>query len=56
MTALLGILGAAVLFAIFGVLRRGREPERCGDCPGHCGSCIHPHVESPHVPTTDARS
>lgn len=36
MTAWLGILGAAALFVLFGLLRRGREPEACG---GSCGSC-----------------
>lgn len=47
MTAVIGVVGAAVLFAVFGILRRGREPERCGSCSGHCASCIHPDVESP---------
>jgi len=36
MNTLLGILAAAVLFALFGLLglRRG-----CGDCAGGCGAC-----------------
>ena len=36
MTTVLGIAGAAVLFILFGLLRRGREPEACG---GSCGTC-----------------
>lgn len=49
MSTLFGIVAAAVLFAAFGILRRGREPERCGQCPGHCGTCIYSDVESPHA-------
>lgn len=42
MTALLAIGATALLFVLFGALRRGREPERCGSCTGGCSSCEHP--------------
>lgn len=49
MSALLAILGAAALFALFGLLRRGREPERCGSCSGGCVTCEFSHDESSHA-------
>jgi hypothetical protein len=54
MSILIGILAAALLFAVFGLMRRGREPERCSHCPGHCGTCLYPDVEPPHVSPTDS--
>jgi hypothetical protein len=36
MTSVLGVAGAVALFVLFGLMRRGREPEACG---GSCGSC-----------------
>ena len=51
MTALLAILATAALFVVFGALRRGREPERCGRCDGSCASCEHPETLS----LTDSR-
>jgi len=45
MTGVLAIVGMAVLFAVFGLLRRGRERERCGECGGECGSCAADLVE-----------
>jgi hypothetical protein len=54
MKTLIGILAAAVLFAVFGLLRRDRKPERCGHCPGHCGTCLYSDVEPPHVSSTNS--
>lgn len=48
MSVLIAVGATALLFTLFGVLRRGSEPERCGDCPGHCGTCVHSPVESTH--------
>lgn len=47
MTALAGILGAALLFALFGVLKPRRS------CDGHCGTCTGAgacsYMESDHA-------
>jgi hypothetical protein len=53
MTTILGIAGAAVLFVLFGLLRRGREPEACG---GSCGSCDAGHCDPPRSGASDASS
>lgn len=42
MTTVLTIAGAVVLFVLFGLMRRGREPESCG---GSCGSCDSGHCD-----------
>jgi hypothetical protein len=51
MTTVLGIAGAAVLFILFGLLRRGREPESCGGSCGSCdaGHCDHSRSGAPHA-------
>ena len=57
MNALVGIAGVALLFAIFGLVRRGREPEPCESCGGGCASRGGCHMEpSSHGGSTDADS
>jgi hypothetical protein len=54
MTAVLGIAGAALLFVLFGLLRRGREPEACS---GSCGSCdASAHCELSRSGASDVQS
>jgi len=53
MTTVLSIGGAAVLFVLFGLLRRGREPEACG---GSCGSCHAGHCDLSRSGASDASS
>jgi len=35
----MAIAATALLFVVFGALRRGREKEQCGDCAGGCAGC-----------------
>jgi hypothetical protein len=51
MNPVVGILGAGVLFVIFGWLRRGREPEACS---GSCGSCATGHCDHSTAGASDA--
>lgn len=53
MTTVLSISGAAVLFVLFGLMRRGREPEACG---GSCGSCDAGHCDLSRSGASDASS
>lgn len=58
MSPVLSIALAAGLFVLFGLLRRGREPERgCGNCAG--GSCDHCTFDDSVIPfprSDDVRS
>ncbi len=49
MNALIGVLAAAALFAVFGLLHRGRRPRiGCAACDGTCGrTCRYDLPESP---------
>lgn len=51
MTALIGILASAALFAVFGLLHRGRRPRiGCAACDGACSSeCRYDTSESNHA-------
>lgn len=50
MTALIGVLATAALFAAFGLLHRGRRPRiGCAACDGTCGrACRYDIPESSH--------
>jgi hypothetical protein len=58
MSTVLTIAGAAGLFILFGLLRRGREPEAgCGGCTGgSCGHCTADDSVIPFPRSNDVRS
>ncbi|HSR16286.1 MAG TPA: hypothetical protein VLL51_11065 [Gemmatimonadales bacterium] len=58
MSAVLSIAVAAGLFVLFGLLRRGREPEGgCGGCAGgSCGHCTFDDSVIPFPRSDDVRS
>jgi len=49
-SAAVGVLVCAALFAAFGLLHRGRRPRiGCGACDGTCGrECRYDHPEADH--------
>jgi len=46
-TPLLAIGATALLFVLFGLLRRGREREGCGSCDGGSCGCDRPGRSAP---------
>lgn len=54
MNVLLGIAGAAALFVVFGLLRRGREPEGHEGCSGCASNDCQFHPS--HARPTDVHS
>ncbi|MEW6320335.1 MAG: hypothetical protein AB1635_04520 [Acidobacteriota bacterium] len=39
---LIAVGGFAALFALYGILERGRARGRCAHCTCHGGACAHP--------------
>jgi len=58
MNPVLSIALAAGLFVLFGLFRRGREPEQgCGNCAGgSCGHCTPDDSVIPFPRSNDVRS